>query len=325
MRAWVLLFLITWWRSSEVLAYEGDFTLRDFATRVFRWSGVNGVPGYNTDPSGVLGFPAPNATPCVPDNSSLFSFGWGGFVEVGFDRPIVNIPAGIDQKNPHGFDLILFGNAFYVGCDPSFCQGFVEPGYVQVGVDVNGNGVPDENDPWYLLLPRNPDPRDENGIPRFPLPDRYFGVYELCSDPIIGYADVTPTDNRGNPLVPDDPSKPGIQAGSAGGDGFDLDWAVDEQTGEPVQLPVAHFVRIVHAGNADLGMFGHSSTEIDAVAILRPLGDTNGDGCVNDADLATVLVNFGRTGEDLPGDANHDGVINDTDLTLVLRDFAQGC
>ncbi|MDW8368600.1 MAG: PEP-CTERM sorting domain-containing protein, partial [Abditibacteriales bacterium] len=55
---------------------------------------------------------------------------------------------------------------------------------------------------------------------------------------------------------------PGITPGSAGGDAFDLDWAVDAQ-GNPVYVPLAHFVRITPAGNW--------SPEVDAVAVLYPV------------------------------------------------------
>ncbi len=303
--------------------YRGHFTERDFATRVFGWSGLNGVPGFNTDPSRVLGFPPPNATPTVPDNSKLFSFGWGGFVEVGFDRPIANLPPGADPNNPDGYDLIVFGNAFYVGGNP--CRVWGEPGYVEVGIDRNANGIPDSEDDWYLLLPSYPDPRDEEGIPRFPLPDGWFGNLSVCPNAIVGYADITPITNLGDPLVPDDPFEAGIQGISAGGDVFKLEWAVDWQTGQPVSLSEAHFVRITHAGNANFGALGRSSTEVSAIALVRHYGDTNADGCVDDADLLEVLFEFGQRGETLAGDVDRNGIVDDSDLLAVLFAFGAGC
>jgi probable HAF family extracellular repeat protein len=52
-------------------------------------------------------------------------------------------------------------------------------------------------------------------------------------------------------------------------------------------------------------------------------GDVNGDGCVDDADLLSVLFAFGNTGgmEDL----NSDGVVDDADLLEVLFHFGSGC
>ncbi|MCX7993120.1 MAG: hypothetical protein N2651_05580, partial [Fimbriimonadales bacterium] len=52
--------------------------------------------------------------------------------------------------------------------------------------------------------------------------------------------------------------------------------------------------------------------------------DTNGDGCVDDADLLSVLFNFGLTGEN-PADVNCDLLVDDADLLAVLFAFGQGC
>ena len=72
----------------------------------------------------------------------------------------------------------------------------------------------------------------------------------------------------GDPLIPDDPMTAGISPGSAGGDAFDLAWAIDRD-GKPVTLDHADFVRITHALNAT-SPFGVSSSEIDAVSLVRP-------------------------------------------------------
>lgn len=233
------------------ILYQGVFGPSDFATKLFDYNGVNGVPGYNVDATKVLGYPSPNATPSVPDNSHLFSFGWGGFVTVGFDRPIRNGP---------GPDFIVFGNAFYAGGDP--LSVWREPGFVEVGVDVDGDGVPSRPDRWYLL----------RGFPAppFPLDPYFYGWFE--PELPWAYADCTPTDNTGNPLLPDDPLSVGIDPGSAGGDAMDLDWAVDWTTGLRVWLKEAHFVRITHALNSFHPVFGPSSTEVDAIAIVHPDG-----------------------------------------------------
>lgn len=63
---------------------------------------------------------------------------------------------------------------------------------------------------------------------------------------------------------------------------------------------------------------------VDNVKTFLPVtGDANGDGCVNDEDLLTVLFNFG--GDDCNADLNGDGVVNDEDLLLVLFNFGNGC
>ncbi len=74
------------------------------------------------------------AEDCLAYNAgSMISLGgYGGYVVVGFDHTIVNRPGEYDFK--------VLGNA---------TQGGSEPGIVMVSVDVNGNGMPD--DEWYEL------------------------------------------------------------------------------------------------------------------------------------------------------------------------------
>jgi probable HAF family extracellular repeat protein len=56
-------------------------------------------------------------------------------------------------------------------------------------------------------------------------------------------------------------------------------------------------------------------------------GDTNGDGCVDDADLLNVLFAFGTQGTGISRheDINWDGIVDDADLLIVLFNFGQGC
>jgi len=53
-------------------------------------------------------------------------------------------------------------------------------------------------------------------------------------------------------------------------------------------------------------------------------GDVDGNGCVDDADLLTVLFNFGATGAN-PADVNCDAIVDDADLLIVLFNFGSGC
>jgi hypothetical protein len=55
----------------------------------------------------------------------------------------------------------------------------------------------------------------------------------------------------------------------------------------------------------------------------RPTGDIDGNGCVDDADLLTVLFNFGSN--NAATDLNGDGIVDDADLLLVLFNFGNGC
>ena len=59
------------------------------------------------------------------------------------------------------------------------------------------------------------------------------------------------------------------------------------------------------------------------VILVGRQGDTNGDGCVDGADLITVLAGFG--GDAFAADLNADGIVNDADLLEVLFAFGSGC
>ncbi|MCS6776213.1 MAG: hypothetical protein RMJ43_09520 [Chloroherpetonaceae bacterium] len=213
-------------------------TAAQFATRVWAYNSAGAVPGF-TDPTRALGPPSTTATPTVPDNSSIVSIGNGGYLVLGFDAPIRR-----QYYRRDGFDFIVFGNAFYVG--GNIHLRFQEPGFVEVGLDLNRNGY-DPDDPFYLLR-GSPNP---TSLPFQGIDDRIHMTW--------GYADVTPTNGAGNPFLPDDPFTSGITPGSAGGDAFSLSWAVDA-SGNPVVLDYADFIRIRPAGNW--------STEIDAVVVL---------------------------------------------------------
>lgn len=56
-----------------------------------------------------------------------------------------------------------------------------------------------------------------------------------------------------------------------------------------------------------------------------PLGDVNRDGCVDDADLLSVLFRFGEIGAGFNEDLDGDGLIDDGDLLTILFSFAHGC
>jgi len=55
---------------------------------------------------------------------------------------------------------------------------------------------------------------------------------------------------------------------------------------------------------------------------LPSQGDVNGDCTIDDADLLTVLFDFGGSGA---GDVNNDGIVDDADLLTVLFNFGSSC
>ena len=85
--------------------------------------------------------------------------------------------------------------------------------------------------------------------------------------------------------IPDNPLLSGIDAGSGGGDAFDISWAVDPNTWQPANLVSFRYIRLTTAVD-DEGVFAMElSSEIDAVADVRPVGDINGDNEIDYYDM----------------------------------------
>jgi len=70
------------------------------------------------------------------------------------------------------------------------------------------------------------------------------------------------------------------------------------------------------------GAAGDASHSEAIVWVIAP--DTNGDGCMDDADLLAILLNFGLVGCS-PYDLNGDGAVDDGDLLIALFNFGNGC
>ncbi|HYE01602.1 MAG TPA: hypothetical protein VD963_00050 [Phycisphaerales bacterium] len=118
---------------------------QDFATQVLEFAPAPGqlvnAAAYN-DPARALGPPA-GGGPSAADNTKLVTLGgFGGSITLGFAAPVRD-----DARNPLGMDLIVFGNAFYVGGAP--WRRFAECATIEVSRDDNANGLPD--DPWYVI------------------------------------------------------------------------------------------------------------------------------------------------------------------------------
>lgn len=147
-----------------------------------------------------------------------------------------------------------------------------------------------------------------------------------------GYADLSPTLAKPSwrsvgdfYTSPDDPMEVGITPDSAGGDAFDIAWAVDPTTGVPANLSGFDFIRITTAVQFESEIFFEISTEIGGVADVRPiilLGDLNGDGYVDTADLGILIAAFGSA--DDVADLNGDGIVDTADLGLLLANFTGG-
>lgn len=70
-----------------------------------------------------------------------------------------------------------------------------------------------------------------------------------------------------------------------------------------------------------VAMFDYFRTNLP----LLPAADINGDCIVDDADLLSVLFQFGASGECMSEDVTGDGVVDDADLLTVLFSFGSGC
>ena len=206
-----------------------------------------------------------------------------GYVVIAFDHDVLD-----DPDNPFGVDFIVFGNA---GCtkstttgmtaldDPATCRltayGFPEESVVEVAQNPNG--------PWY-------------GSSRWRTSDGFAPTLGHRYDPENPDTSLY-SGNRwwGAPTDPTFPVDPRISFsncagltlaelcqrynGSAGGTGYDLEHAIDED-GNELPADAAHgerkwfrYVRISCAyseePNED-GDFGFTEPEVDAVADVRP-------------------------------------------------------
>lgn len=198
-----------------------------FADSVVAYNAGSGVAsGYN-DPTRTLGSPTvfigyQNADPFNPPYrpSDIGGLGTGGSITLQFNAPIVN-----NAANPFGLDFIIFGHAgfledFNTGTtDGSLFTG----GTSDVRVSVSADGL------------------------------NFFTLNPALTPKVDG---LFPTDASGNPFLPVDPALTGadfagknlagirtLYAGSGGGAGFDLSWAIDGSN-LPVSLTSVDFIRL---------------------------------------------------------------------------------
>ncbi|MDI6828783.1 MAG: hypothetical protein QME62_09890 [Armatimonadota bacterium] len=290
----LLCFLCACMISSPALAGRFASTVVEYSPGPGQW--VNN-PKFN-NPSKALG-PPQGGTVSEPCNESLVSLGDGGYIVLAFDHPVWD-----DPRNPYGLDCIVFGNAVWVGGDPTYR--WQEPAFIEISMDKNGNGLAD--DEWYLVLP-NKLPSQLIGSPADDCDTGYSATI------LRNYAEYTPTlalPPGKTPeefyTVPDRRSVEGdqqsllIDDGSGGGDAFDIVEAVKQVSpGVPAQplqyanLPCFHFIRITDALVGDhAGILGEISAEVDAVSCVSPLTDPTPVGEVKRQPTGTVVALAGE-------------------------------
>ena len=232
--------------------------------------------------------------------------GFGGYVVVGFDHPIIN--------KEDLYDFRILGNAF---------EGSAEPGVVMVSSDVNQNGLPD--DEWYELAgSAHQQPMKEPWLEKAKAAGNDI---QLHRDYEITYyrPEVEPEGEQAAYIRwEDNLNKGGFKAKNSyhsqpyfpqwitdkqltfrgtclpqngvdkSGEGsyfechsflygyadnvadaastFDIDWAVNAQ-GEPVKLATIDFIKIYTGVNQENGWIGECSTEVKGVEDLHVLGE----------------------------------------------------
>ncbi len=309
-----------------------------FASRVIAYTPAPGQfvddPAFN-DPSRALGAPIGGGL-LTADLTSLATLGgFGGSITLAFNELVED-----NASNPLGLDFIVFGSAFYVAGNHN--RRWAEAGLVEISLDTNANGLAD--DAWFTI------PGSALSAPITPpLPSAFNGpVLENLSgnetEQHWGYADLSPAlllgdtdadnivdDQSADPAdfytFPDDPTTIGVDPGSAGGDAFDIAWAINPVTGAPANLPGFHFIRITTAVDHTNAVFGEVSTEIDAIADVRPvsvcLADVNADGTLTPADFTAWIAAFNA--QSPACDQNKDSTCTPADFSAWIANFNAGC
>ena len=315
-------------RAAVILLLAVPSAAQPFADRVIDYTPAPGQfvgdPDFN-DPSRALGAPETLPDPAILDVVTLG--GLGGSITLGMPMTVLD-----DPRNRLGLDAIVFGNAFTLGGDPT--RRFAEPGLIEISLDVNGNGLAD--DPFYPIA-------GSHGI-SLPLPSELNGPvieppigFPTDRDFIFGYADASPRAPLplgGDPelfyTMPDDPTSIGIDTlpdatGTAGGDAFDIRWAIDPLTGDRAELPGFDFIRITTGVDVPTGIFGEVSTEIDAVADARPPcpADANLDGMLSPSDFGAWVAAYNSSS--VVADTNLDGAVTPADFGAWVAGYNAGC
>ncbi|MCH2161799.1 MAG: hypothetical protein MK085_07990 [Phycisphaerales bacterium] len=273
-----------------------------WADHVVNWDpGLGGAPGYD-NPSTALGppeqFTGEGVDPSVVSPFQpawtpleIVSIGAGGHLVVAFEEWIED-----DVDNPHGIDLIVFGNAGFI--DGAHPLGQVAGLF---GADGGEVSLSSDGESWHAVP----------------------GCFADDAWPTLAWLDAGPYDSEpgqvpANPLTPMDPNLAwedhlgmdwdellDIYGSSAGGVGIDL---------AELGLSQVRFVRIEVPSTALL------APEIDAIVDVPPVepSDLDGDGTVDVDDLLHLLTFWGPVEPGTPADLDGNGHVDVTDVLIVL-------
>ena len=238
-----------------------------FATDVVNYNpGVGAASGY-TDPSSSVGAPSqftpgPYGGPVDPFNpsyqqSQLVSIGAGGSLEVHFATPIQADPA-----HPFGLDFLIYSGSFFV---------------VTNALDSNYNyiGTPATDGSLGSIA---------TGNTRVSVSDDGTHFFTLDPAHAPSVASLYPTDGQGTLGLPVNPGLKngdfagltidGIRAkyaGSAGGAGYSIGWALDSN-GNPVKLGQISYLQVdVLSGRAQIDGFSAVTVPEPSACVLLAL------------------------------------------------------
>lgn len=225
---------------SSILSFSFNLNAAGFANRVVEYKPGTGFAtefgsglGY-TNINAVLGEPARSTPgqfggPVDPFNppylrDQILSIGAGGSLTVQFDSPILNLPG-----NPFGLDFLIFGNSGFVITNGNFAGGGITDGTLFAAnsgatrVSVSADNL------RYMTLDPAVAPIVDNLFPTDGL-----GDFRQPVNPGFRNADFAGLGLDGIRS---------LYAGSGGGTGFDLSWALDD-SGRRVGIDSANYLRI---------------------------------------------------------------------------------
>ena len=200
-----------------------------YASNVLDYNPGTGFAAGFTNASAALGAPALGAavTPFAPPfaKSQIVSIGTGGEITLQMASPIWNNPS-----DPYGINFILFANEFFVNSSSGVSGLFDHSASILIQVSA-------DDSTWFTL---NPSLAPQAGEL---FPTYGGGNPQIAVNPSLTLADFTGQNLTGIES---------LYAGSAGGTGYDLAWALDAN-GDSVNLTSADYVRIeVQSGVLDL-------------------------------------------------------------------------
>ena len=271
------------------------------ASSVVSYAPGSGAGAAYQQPTSALGEPArftgtgiePGAvTPFRPAflPSEVVSVGRGGHLVLAFADAVND-----DPRNPHGIDLIVYGNAF---CgDLAYPAGIAGFTFAEGGtIDLSADGIA-----WVTV----PGAAADGGLPTLGFTDSMPYSTAPGLDPTDVSRPVDPAVTAASIVGLSWEELVAAYGGGAGGTGIDL---------ASVGLQSARFVRIRVAADAA------AVPEVDAVVAVRPAphpADLNEDGAVAGADLGLLLGAWGAC-RGCPEDLDGNGEVNGADLGLLL-------